>query len=107
MTAVGLIETHDITIDKKTATGLKVNLQGAPLLLISAPNGYLMCGYLNLETAERLGQVAVIVTSVKSFDDALNAKVAKATTKARALGINEGIVGREALKRMLREPVGP
>ena len=100
MIAVGLIETHDITIDKKTATGLKVNLQGVPLLLIIAPKGYVMCGYLNLETAEKLGQVAAIVVGVKSFDDVLGAKVVKTTAKARALGISKGMFGRDALKRM-------
>ena len=98
--AVGLIETRGIMIDKKTATGLKVNLEDAPLLLIIAPKGYVMCGYLNLETAEKLGQVAVIVTGVKGFDDMLNAKVMKTTAKARALGISEGMFGRDALKHM-------
>ena len=98
--AVGLIETRGIMIDKKTATGLKVNLEDAPLLLIIAPKGYVMCGYLNLETAERLGQVAAIVAGVKSFDDVLGAKVVKTTTNARALGISEGMLGHDALKRM-------
>jgi uncharacterized protein YunC (DUF1805 family) len=74
---ISSIETKNIKIDRKNAVGVKVDLEGAPLLLIIAPKGYVMCGYLNLETAEKFGQVAAIVTGVKSFDDILSAKVAK------------------------------
>ena len=94
------IETKNIKIDGKNAVGVKVNLEGAPLLLIIASKGYVMCGYLNLETAEKFGQVAAIVTGVKSFDDVLSAKIVKLTTKAKELGVKEGMTGRDALDRM-------
>jgi len=97
---IGSIETKNIKIDGKNAVGVKVDLEGAPLLLIIAPKGYVMCGYLNLETAEKFGQVAAIVTGVKSFDDVLSVKVAKLTMKAKELGIKKGMTGRDALKRM-------
>lgn len=95
-----MIEKRNIKIDGKKAFGIKVELPGAPLLLLVVPNGYVMCGYLNVETAERLGQVAAVVTGVKSFEDVLNARVARATTQARRLGIKEGMPGREALELM-------
>ena len=95
-----MIETREIVIDGKKVVGLKVDLPGAPLLLLAAPRGYIMCGYLNLGTAEKLGQAAAIVTGVKSFEDVLNAKVASITTRAKQLGIREGMPGREALKLM-------
>jgi uncharacterized protein YunC (DUF1805 family) len=94
------IETKNIKIDEKNAVGLKVDLEGAPLLLIIAPKGYVMCGYLNLETAEKFRQAAAIVAGVKSFDDVLSAKIAKLTTKAKEIGIKEGMAGRDALKQM-------
>jgi len=97
---IGAIETKNIKIDGENAVGVKVDLEGAPLLLIIAPKGYVMCGYLNLEAAEKFGQVAAVVTGVKSFDDILNAKVAKLTMKAKEFGIKEGMAGRDALKRM-------
>ena len=100
MVEISSIETKNIEIDGKNAVGVKVDLEGAPLLLIIAPKGYVMCGYLNLKTAEKFGQVAAIVTVVKSFDDILSAKVAGLTTKAKELGIKEGMAGRDALKRM-------
>jgi len=100
----GLIETQEVAIDGKKAIGLKVNLQGAPLLLLVAQNGYVMCGYLNIDTAEKLGQAAAVVTGVKSFEDVLNAKVVRLTTHAKQLGVKEGMLGREALKLMNKPP---
>lgn len=78
--------------------GIRIELQNANLLLITAKNGYIMCGYLNIEAAEKKGDAACIVTGVKTFDDVLNARVAKASSQAEKLGIKEGMKGREALK---------
>jgi len=77
--------------------GIGVKLQNANFLLISAKKGYIMCGYLNMETAEKLGDVACIVTGVKTFEDVLKAKVVRVSKSARALGLKEGITGKEAL----------
>jgi len=95
-----LIETQEVAIDGKKTIGLKVDLQGAPLFLLVAQKGYVMCGYLNIDTAERLGQAAAVVTGVKSFEDVLNAKVVRLTTRAKQLGVREGMLGRDALRRM-------
>jgi len=90
---ISSIETKNIKIDGEDAVGVRVDLKGAPLLLIIAPKGYVMCGYLNLETAEKFGQVAAIVTGVKSFDDVLRTKIVKLTMKAKELEIKEGMAG--------------
>jgi uncharacterized protein YunC (DUF1805 family) len=81
----------------KGCQGVKVELPNANFLLIAAPKGYVMCGYLNMETAERLGDAACIVTGVKEFEDMLAAKVVKASAKAKELGIKEGMSGEAAL----------
>ena len=95
-----MIETQEVAIDGKKTIGFKVYLPGAPLLLLVAQKGYVMCGYLNIDTAEKLGQAAAVVTGVKSFEDVLNAKVVRLTTHAKQLGIREGMLGRDALRRM-------
>ncbi|MEW6592275.1 MAG: DUF1805 domain-containing protein [Candidatus Hadarchaeota archaeon] len=95
-----MVETKEIKIGRGKALGVKVELKGAPLVLIAAEKGYVMCGYLNLETAERLGQAAAIVRGVKTFDDVLNAEIAETTSGAKALGVKKGMSGREALERM-------
>jgi len=77
-----------------------IELQNANLVLIKAKKGYLMCGLLNLETAEKFGQAAAVVTGVKTKEDALKARVKAATTAAKKLGIEEGMTGEEAIKMM-------
>ena len=93
-------EIEQIQLNKGTALGVKVDLPKAPLVMISASKGFAMCGYLNIESVNKAGEVAVRVTGVKTFDDVLNAKVANVSDKARELGIKEGETAREALEKM-------
>jgi len=76
-------------------------MEHAPLLVIRAAKGFVMCGYLNIEVANKLGDVAVRVTGVKSFEDMLNAKAVDVSEAAKKLGITIGMPAREALNRML------
>ena len=78
--------------------GFLLRMHNANLVLVTAAKGYVMCGYLNMETAERLGDAACIVTGVKGFDDLLDAKVVKVSSKARDYGIRDGVTGKDALE---------
>jgi uncharacterized protein YunC (DUF1805 family) len=89
-----------ITLKNGTALGLKFNMQNAPLIVIKADKGFVMCGYLDIGTAEVLGDVAVRVRGVSSFDDVLNAQVVDATQPAKELGIVIGMSGKDALEHM-------
>ncbi len=57
-----------------------------------------MCGYLNLSTAEKMGDRAGMVKGVKTIDDLLKAPIAEATRAAIAAGIVPGMTGKEALE---------
>jgi uncharacterized protein YunC (DUF1805 family) len=72
----------------------------SPLLVIKAPKGIMGCGYLNIETFNRTGEAAVIVRGVNTHEDMLSAKVVSASEAARALGIEPGITGAEALQKL-------
>ena len=72
----------------------------SPLLLIKAPRGVMGCGYLNVETFNRTGEAAVIVRGGNTHDDMLRAKVVAVSETARALGIEPGITGAEALQKL-------
>jgi uncharacterized protein YunC (DUF1805 family) len=78
-------------------TGVKINLHNAPFLILIAEKGFVMCGYLNIATAEKLGDAACMVTGVRDLRGMLNAKIVAATTKAQSLGIKEGMFCEEAL----------
>ena len=70
--------------------------EGHPnMILITCKRGYLMCGYLNLPAAEKFGDAAVLVGGA-DFDAVLANEIKGATSAAKALGVKEGMTGREA-----------
>jgi uncharacterized protein YunC (DUF1805 family) len=96
-----MIDVSSLKVNGKTCLGLRVDLPNSPpLLLIIAEKGFVMCGFLNMEAAERLGVAAAMVSGVKTFEDVLNAQVKAATSKAKNLGVETGMKGLDALKRM-------
>ncbi|MEW6070036.1 MAG: DUF1805 domain-containing protein [Candidatus Thermoplasmatota archaeon] len=94
------MELELIKLRNGTALGLKLELGNAPLLIIKALKGYAMCGYLNMDVANKLGDVAVVVKGVKNFEEMLSAKVSLVSEGAKKLGISEGMLCEEALEKM-------
>ncbi|MBM3292451.1 DUF1805 domain-containing protein [Candidatus Bathyarchaeota archaeon] len=93
-----MFEIDKIEISGKTFHGLKSTLPDLPpLVLIKGAKGFVMCGYLNIESAERLGAVAAMVSGVKNFDDVLNAQIKASTTKARQLGLEPGKIVKDVI----------
>jgi uncharacterized protein YunC (DUF1805 family) len=96
-----LINITTIKIDGKSCTGMRADLPDSPpLLLIIGEKGFIMCGFLNMESAEKLGVTAAVVSGVKTFEDVLNGQVKATTSKAKALGVEVGMKGTDALKRL-------
>jgi len=91
---------EQIALENGTALGLKFEMQNAPLLVIKADKGFVMCGYLDIDMAETLGDVAVRVRGVNTFEDVLDAQVVGITQAAADLGINMKMNARDALERM-------
>ncbi|MBA3044576.1 MAG: DUF1805 domain-containing protein [Candidatus Thermoplasmatota archaeon] len=89
-----------IKIGNNVALGVNLELQNANLIVIRAKKGYIMCGYLNMETANNLGDVAAKVKDVKNVDEILKAKVVEVSEKAKEIGIKEGMTGKETLEKM-------
>ncbi len=97
-----MIHTIPLRINGKTATGLKVDLPDSPpLVMIIGQTGFIMCGFLNMEAAEKLNVTAATVSRVRSFDDVLEAEVKAVTSKAERKGIKVGMKGRDAVKLLL------
>jgi uncharacterized protein YunC (DUF1805 family) len=96
-----MISVMTIKVDGKNLTGLRTDLpESPPLLLIMGEKGFIMCGFLNVENAEKLGVTAAVVSGVKTFEDVLQGQVKALTSKAKVLGIEVGMKGAEALKRL-------
>lgn len=96
-----MINVASVNVGDKACLGVRIELPDSPpLLIIVAEKGFVMCGFLNIEVAERLGVAAAMVSGVKTFDDVLNAEVKAATSKAKSLGVQLGMRGAEVLTRM-------
>jgi len=97
-----MIEVSPLRIGEKTAMGLRVELPNSPpLLMIIGLTGFVGCGFINVEAAEKLNVSAATVTGVKSFEDVLNAIVKAVTSKAQTKGVRVGMKGKEAVKLLL------
>lgn len=94
------MQIRPVSIGKKQAQGVEIQLGKASLVMVIGSKGYLMCGYLNLETAEKLGDCAAIITGVKTIEDLLNAPVVSYTTKAKMAGIRKGMTGLKAIQKL-------
>jgi uncharacterized protein YunC (DUF1805 family) len=94
-----MFEIEKIEIGGKSFQAMKSTLpeNAPPLLLIKGAKGYVMCGYLNIEAAEKFGSAAAIVSGVKTFDDVLNATIKVVTTKAKQLGLEPGMVVKDVI----------
>lgn len=96
-----MFEIDKFEFDGKSFQGIKSTIPGGPpLLLIKGEKGFVMCGYLDVDVAERVGLAAAIVTGVSSFEDVLNAEIKVATSKAKELGLEPGQIVREVIGKL-------
>ena len=78
-----------------------IELNNANLILVKAPKGFLMCGYLDIAIAEKLQDAACVIQGVKTVEELLNSPVVKLTRYAQKLGITINMSGRQALERLI------
>ncbi|MCL4345444.1 MAG: DUF1805 domain-containing protein [Candidatus Thermoplasmatota archaeon] len=76
---------------------IKIDMFTAPIIIVKGRKGYVMCGYLNTQTAEKLGDAAGLVRGVKDLETMLDATIEENTTKGRSLGLEKGRKVREII----------
>ncbi len=92
-----MFEIKEIKIEGKTIEVLATKLGAKNLVLLKGAKGYVMCGYLNLEVAEKFNDVAVKITGVSTIEEALKAQAHSCTSRAKTLGIKDGQPIKEVL----------
>ncbi len=85
-----MIEIDTVPVGSKTFQYVKISMKNAPLILLKGSVGYVMCGYLSTETAEKIGDVGVRVTGVNDLESLIASSVNDLTTAAANLGIKKG-----------------
>lgn len=84
----------------KEFTAYSIPTTNTNVLIIGADKGFLACGYININVANKVNDICAIVTGVKTPDDMLDAKVVAVSNAAAKLNVIEGMSGKEALVLM-------
>lgn len=100
-----MIDLLPININGHFFVGVSVKLPKTNLLVVTSDKGYIMCGALDVGLLnEKLKDRKIIAgraVGVKTIEELLNATLESITYEAEALGITKGMIGREALLKML------
>lgn len=93
-----LVSVKQLDAGGRNILGVEIQLPNSPpLVLVMGEKGFVMCGYLNIEAAERAGAIAARVVGVKSAEEVLEKEIVEATSKARENGITPGRKVRDVL----------
>lgn len=100
-----MIELSPIEINGHLFKAVTVLLPKTTLLAVSSDKGYIMCGALDVGLLnDKLKDRKIIAgraVGVRTIDQLLNAPLESVTIEAEALGIQKGMLGRDALLKMI------
>lgn len=100
-----MIDLSPIEISGHTFLAVTVLLPKTTLLVVTSDKGYIMCGALDVGLLnEKLTDrkiIAARAVGVKSIEQLLNAPLESVTYEAEELGIYKGMIGKDALLKMI------
>jgi uncharacterized protein YunC (DUF1805 family) len=100
-----MVEVYPIVIEEQTFIAVSVQLPKTNLLVVKNDKGYIMCGALDVSLLnDKLKDRKVIAgraVGVKTIEQLLEAPLESITYEAENLGIHEGMIGKEALLKMV------
>jgi len=99
-----VMEIKPVNVDGKTVIGVKIGNPEFPekpaIIVLIAKKGLIVCRNFDIEALNERNIVAARVEGLTKIEDALEAKIESCTSNARALGVVEGMTGREALLKL-------
>lgn len=100
-----LIDLSPVEIDGHTFLAVSVLLPKTTLLAVASDKGYIMCGALDVGLLNsKLKDRKIIAgraVGVRTIDQLLNAPLESVTLEAGELGIHQGMIGKDALLKMI------
>lgn len=100
-----MVEVRPLPLGAGWAVGVSVELPGTRLVAAAVSGGYVMCGALDVALLDRLLGARRIVAGralgVRTLEDLLERPLEAVTAAAAALGVQPGMSGGDALRRML------
>ena len=99
-----MIEIKPVDVNGKTVVGVEIGNPDFPekpaIIVLIAKKGLIVCKNFDIDALNERNVTAARVKGLTKIEDALEAKIESCTSKARALGIAEGMTGREALMKL-------
>ncbi|WP_435799470.1 YunC family protein [Peribacillus asahii] len=96
---------NPIKLKEYTFLAISVELPKTTLLVVTSDKGYIMCGALDVALLnDKLKDRRIVAgraTGVKTIDQLLEAPLESVTYEAEVLGIHRGMIGKEALLKMV------
>jgi len=100
-----MVDVTPIEIGGHTFIGVSVVLPKTNLLVVTSDKGYIMCGALDVGLLnEKLKDRHIIAgraVGVKTIEQLLEAPLESVTFEAEAVGIHKGMIGKEAMLKMI------
>ncbi|MBS4213350.1 MULTISPECIES: YunC family protein [Neobacillus] len=100
-----MIDLSPIEIDGHTFLAVSVLLPKTTLLAVTSDKGYIMCGALDIgllnDKLKDRNIIAGRAVGVRTIDQLLNAPLESVTIGAEELGISKGMIGKDALLKMI------
>lgn len=100
-----LINLSPVEIEGHTFLAVSVLLPKTTLLVVTSEKGYIMCGALDVgllnEKLKDLKVIAGRAVGVRTIEQLLDAPLESVTLEAENLGIKKGMIGKDALLKML------
>jgi uncharacterized protein YunC (DUF1805 family) len=97
-----MVEIKQIKFINGCALGVEImkDEKGPLGVLIKGEKGFIVCSNFSMKALEEKGVVAGRVAGINSIETALETNVVEVTTKAKELGIEEGMPVKEALEKL-------
>ena len=93
-----MVKTEILNVNGNPVQAVHINAPGGEghpnMLVLVCRNGYIMCGYLNLDTSNAVNDAACVIGGA-CFDDILNNPVKAVSNEGEKLGIKIGMTGKE------------
>lgn len=100
-----MVNLFPVEINGHTFLGISAALPKTNLVIVTSEKGYIMCGALDISLLnERLSDRKIIAgraVGVKTVEQLLEAPLESVTLEAKAIGIHEGMIGKDALLKMI------
>jgi uncharacterized protein YunC (DUF1805 family) len=99
-----MIEIKPVEINGTTVVGVKIGNPDSPekpaIIVLIAKRGLVVCRNFDIDALNERNVTAARVKGLTKIEDALEAKIESCTSGAKALGIAEGMTGKEALMKL-------